>query len=34
MPPDARFPDQVQIIEETTEEAMEKTEKETAEAKE
>lgn len=34
MPPDAIFPDQVQIIEETTEEAMKKTEKETAEAKE
>jgi len=34
MPPDAKFPDQVQIIEETTEEAVKKTEKETTEAKE
>lgn len=34
MPPDAKFPDQVQIIEEPTEEAVKKTEKETTEAKE
>ena len=34
MPPDAKFPDQVQIIEEPTEEAVQKTEKETAEAEE
>ncbi len=34
MPPDAKFPDQVQIIEESTEEAIKKTEQETAEAEE
>ena len=34
MPPDARFPDQVQIVEETTEEMIKETEKETAEAEE
>ena len=34
MPPDAKFPDQVQIIEEPEEEAREKTENETVEAEE